>query len=497
VNARRRTPAEIVVRTDGSRRLGSGHVTRCLTLANELKRRGANVRFLCRELSGDGRGYIERAGFTVSGVGGSGTVADDARACLELLAERPVDWLIVDHYEFDEDWERTLRGGARRILAIDDLARRHDCDAVLDQNWHADRTTGRYAGLVPDDCQQLLGPRFALLQPDYAQLRTAMPPRTPQVNNVLVFFGASDATDETSKALEALSAAEFAHWTVDVVIGADHPNAERVVALVKARPRTRLHRSLPSLAPLMKCADLALGAGGTTTWERLCLGVPSLVTTLADNQEAVTTPLASAGYVRWIGSAPGTSSKAYMSALRAPPVAAHLEPLVDGFGTKRVAEHLMPSPIEALKLRPVRAEDAMQLFAWRQDPVVRAMSFDGPVNDWRSHLTWFDRKIADATSRIFIAEVDGLPVGQIRFDREADEAVLSYSLDHLVRGRGFSAWLVSAGLRAIAPTSARVRALVKQENAVSRRVFEKLGWIATAAEGHVVFQSAKDSEHVD
>jgi RimJ/RimL family protein N-acetyltransferase len=309
-------------------------------------------------------------------------------------------------------------------------------------------------------------------------------------NRVLVFFGASDSTDETSKVIEALCAPELAEWAADIVIGSNHPNPERIRRFAAGRTRTSLHENLQSLAPLLSRADLAIGGGGTTTWERLCLGVPSVVATLADNQVTVTEPLARAGYVRWIGSSSETTSASYLEAVRSRPVLGDLVPLVDGYGTTRVAEYLLPSDRERLQLRRAQPQDAEELFIWRNDTDARAMSLDQSEISWPTHFAWFMRKLSDADTLVYVLEVDHLPVGQIRFDFESQEAALSYGLDRLVRGRGWSSSLITAGMAEVArlrPVS--VRAVVKAENEASRKVFTRLGWSESSANDHIVFRS--------
>lgn len=226
----------------------------------------------------------------------------DAEETRRHMVEARPDWLVVDHYALAADWEAALRPACRRVMVIDDLAdRRHDCDVLLDSNWHADRTATRYEGLVPAAARVLLGPRYALLNPDYAKLRRSRPARDGSVRRVLVFLGGSDATDHTSTALEALAQPGLRHLAVDVVVGVNHPDPQRVAAAAAARPGTTLHRAVPSLAGLMATADLMIGGGGVTTWERMCMGLPALVISMAANQTAANQALQDAGFINFLG----------------------------------------------------------------------------------------------------------------------------------------------------------------------------------------------------
>ena len=478
-------PARVAFRVDSSIRLGSGHVIRCLTLADELRKRGAQMLFICREHPGNLIARIEQEGHAVRRLPLPGNVAessilgapaaDDASDTAAALAAFRPHWLVTDHYGTAGQWERSLALGEARLFVIDDFDRDHPAGVVLNQNWRADG-----AGWVADAGQvRLTGPRYALLRADYAALHRVQSKRGGNLRRVLVFFGGSDPTDETSKALAALSLPPFDRLAVDVVIGANHPDPGRMQHLAASRPATTLHRALPSLAQLMAAADLAIGAGGATTWERLCVGVPSVVTTIAENQELGTSRLAAHGIVKYVGRSEQTTVDSYAQALADPPRAPEFAArLVDGLGALRVAELIVPTAQADLRLRRATMQDAEALFEWRNEPTARAMSYSSDPVSWSGHVRWLEARLASPHCLALLAEAQGLPVGQVRFDIEADRAVLSYALDVLVRGRGWSHWLVDSGVQLLRrqwPTLA-VHAHVKVENSASRRVFSRLGW---------------------
>jgi len=473
------SPASVAIRVDSGTQIGSGHVMRCLNVAGELERNGGQATFLCRELPGHLGQLIEREGYPVVPL--RTETCEEARDALRRLR---TDWLIVDHYGIGADWERSQRGSIGRILVIDDLADRlHDCDVLLDQNYFGRDTQLRYAGLVPPRCRLLLGPRYALLQPEYANLRTALVPRTGTSRRVLVFFGGTDPTNETCKALRALAVPELAHLDVDVVLGANHPAPHEVAALAAKRPGTTVYRNLPTLAGLMFRADLAVGAGGVATSERMCMGLPSVVVTIAPNQERPIASLAEEGIVICAGRAASVTeaglAAAIMSALREP---LRDPAMVDGHGAARVSAAIMPPSTSRLRLRRTRIEDARLLFDWRNEAAARAMSFDESLVAWDSHLQWLSDKLADCGTQIFVGEVDGLPVGQARLEFSGAEAVLSYSIDSDFRGLGFGTALVELVVRSARPRPAvGFRAHVKAHNEASKKIFLRLGWRETIA----------------
>jgi UDP-2,4-diacetamido-2,4,6-trideoxy-beta-L-altropyranose hydrolase len=499
------TPPSVAIRVDGGTQMGSGHVMRCLTLAGELVRNGARVTFICRELPGYLGGLIERAGHPVvrlrapaaeHHVSNSNWLQvpwlQDCEETREVLKGLRAQWLVVDHYGIGADWERALRREIGHILVIDDLADRpHDCDALLDQNYFGDHTGRRYGGLVPPHCRLLLGPRYAILQREYANLHSAMVPRVGDPRRVFVFFGGSDTTDETSKALRALEAPQLAHLAVDIVLGANHPASQAVATLVARRPGTTLHGDLPSLAGLMFRADLAVGAGGITTSERLCMGLPSIVITLAPNQEGPISSLAEEGAVIWAGRAALVSVAELVAAIvHAVNTRSAVPRMVDGRGAVRISAAILPPAPAKLYLRRATLNDARLLFDWRNESLVREMSYDDSPIKWDAHLRWFKTKLADREAEIYIGDIEGLPVGQVRLDFHGDEAAVSYSVDSDMRGLGFGKALIEKAVRASHRVPANgFRAQVKAENAASKKVFQRLGWRETIVEAEYVFWS--------
>ena len=339
------------------------------------------------------------------------------------------DWLVVDHYGLDATWElqvtRKLNNGSIcKVLVIDDLAdRHHQAEILLDQNFFGENTDQRYQNLVPAHCRQLLGPHYALLGPEYAQLQPKVSPRT-QLKRILVFFGGVDASNLTSQTLEALSRKELEHLEVDVVLGRQSPHRGAVLELAARRPRTTLHDSLPSLAKLIARADLAIGAGGTTTLERNCLKLPSLVVTIADNQKPLTEALAEAGHLELLGDANTVNTETIYSALLArirdyPQTCQYAGGnLTDGLGGLRLAVALL-GPQTPVRLRRADTYDEELLLRWANESQSRENSFSSDLITPYNHSQWYARGLANPNQLLLIASIeDGIPIGQIRFNKQ-------------------------------------------------------------------------------
>ncbi len=274
----------------------------------------------------------------------------DAKETLECLGgeKQPFDWLIVDHYSLDKHWERELKSTFINIMVIDDLADRcHDCDLLLDQNFFS-CFEKRYNDLVPDHCLKLLGPQYALLRPDFSRVRANLRQRTGAINKILVFFGGSDLTDETTKALEALQFLNRPDIHVDVVVGMSNLRRDSVKALCDSLPQLHYHCQIDNMAELLSEADLSLGAGGSTSWERFAVGTPSMLIAVAHNQEQHSRDLKNKGLVMYMGRSDQIDKelivKQLEKALSNPDLLLSMEKsgleLVDGLGAQKVAETL-------------------------------------------------------------------------------------------------------------------------------------------------------------
>ncbi|MBJ3785054.1 UDP-2,4-diacetamido-2,4,6-trideoxy-beta-L-altropyranose hydrolase [Devosia sediminis] len=296
---------QIVFRADAGIEMGTGHVMRCLTVADRLAQNGHHCHFITRDRPGHMGAQITARGHGVSllptadmKMGWLGVSEEaDAAATLATLGDPPVDWIVTDNYGIGATWERRARQGARRILAIDDLVdRKHDCDLLLDQT--LGRVAADYAGLVPDGATCLVGAGMALLRPRFAQLRETLPRRRPGlVRRLLVSLGGSDATNLTSDVIEAIDRSSWPGGiSAQIVLGGSNPWIDVVSERVAQSPwPMEVIVDTPDMADLMAGADLAIGTAGTTSWERCCLGLPTIVLVAAENQRQIAAALVAAG----------------------------------------------------------------------------------------------------------------------------------------------------------------------------------------------------------
>lgn len=508
----------VAIRVDASAEMGTGHLRRCLSLAAELARFGAEVILVCRPLDKAASSVLSGFDFPVlwlpaPDLAESSSLVDsavepphaawacvswsrDARETVEVLRYKVPDWVVVDHYAFDARWHQQIHKNlCCRLAVIDDLADRAlAADFLLDHNWAPDHKV-KYASRILAVNGTLLrilgGPRYALLDSAYKNA-----PRYsfhPEVRSIGIFMGGTDPLRVSSQVLEVCRADVGFAGRIEVVSTSANPYLADLIDACASYPNTTLTLDEPSLADFFARHDLQIGAGGGATWERCCIGVPSILLTLAKNQRVVTPALAGLGALKQatLGlfqneDAAGIGLSDALADVLVE-VLSHSDlrcrlvqtaaALVDGRGAERVALCLLG---ETLRLRKATASDAPMLYSWRNDPSVRRASLQAAEIAYDEHESWVLQVLADSSRFLLIGQISGHAVGCIRFDCEADNtAVASLYLDPAVQGLGIGARLLVSGERFLAAraTSAfTVIADVVAGNKASQRLFTACGY---------------------
>ena len=497
----------IVIRADASVAIGTGHVMRCLSLADVLCSQGAVVQFICRLHDGHLCELIRDRGFEVHALSKSSddlksqTEADfstwlgatwrgDASETISVidgLGFRP-DWLIIDHYALSANWERSLRDSVDKIMVIDDLAdRAHDCDLLLDQNLYENAET-RYVGIVPEQCQLLIGPRFALLRDEFRAARTGISARTGSVERILIFFGGVDRANLTDVVIRAMDRIIPDDLQVDVIIGEQNCHRKEIESKCAARDFT-CYVQTDRTAELMSGADISIGAGGSTTWERCCLGLPCLAFAVADNQSLLVRHATLSGilYSPDVDTEDADAVAMQLQAFIDNPLlresmSRKSMSVVDGYGADRVRRALGPLSVS---IRAATTSDSEAIFEWRNGTAVREMSLDSAPIDWTAHCAWIESVLADANRLLLIGESEMQSVGVVRFDISGDTANLSIYLVPEQMNRGFGTELLVAAeqwLMSARPELRLLRAEVVAGNNKSHKLFQKAGYCAGTTE---------------
>lgn len=367
---------QIAFRVDASLQIGTGHVMRCLTLADSLRERGASCSFVCRPHQGHllaliaQRGHLALAlpelqdgaetncnGTTHAHWLGTDWIIDaqDTQQALSAhMGNEPVDWLVVDHYALERQWEQELRASTEHIMVIDDLADRlHDCEILLDQTFG--RAADDYVALVPSDCNLLCGSHYALLRPEFNALRPYSLQRRirPMLREFLITMGGVDKDNATGLVLQALCTCPLPlNCQITVVMGVTAPWLDEVRRQAQGMPwPTRVEVGVRDMAQLMADSDLAIGAAGSTCWELCCLGVPNLLVCTAANQRTVIAALTSAYATVKLDRAALSQPNGKLFRAQFEKLIDRLEAysdaaahVTDGCGTFRVSAHLASPP---------------------------------------------------------------------------------------------------------------------------------------------------------
>lgn len=498
----------VAVRVDASATMGTGHLRRCLSLAQALIELGARVDLLTRRLDnvapqvlsgpaapeGLGIHWLPApAGACISDEHGPPHQAwagvqwtQDVEDVLATLRNDAPDWLVVDHYAFDERWHAAVRHGLGcRILVIDDTADRPlDADALLDQNWASDHRA-KYTPCLRRETRWLVGPNYALLSSAYRRA-----PRYgfhSEVHSLGIFLGGTDPGGASARVLNVCRSSGFA-GPIEMVSTSTNPHLDELRTACADTPNTLLTLDEPDLAAFFARHDLQIGAGGGATWERCCIGVPAIALVLAVNQAAVV-PALDKLYVLRAARLDDDAEPAELPALSQALAALLADPggrralgaraalLIDGRGAQRVALSLLG---DAMHLRQATLDDAQLLHEWRNHPAVRTVSNSADLINIAEHRGWMQRVLAANDRWLLVAEVGRLPVGCIRFDQSAEGRVMvSLYLDPELQGLGLGRKLLLAGEGALSRrlgNSFTVDASVMPGNTASQHLFEACGY---------------------
>jgi UDP-2,4-diacetamido-2,4,6-trideoxy-beta-L-altropyranose hydrolase len=474
----------LLFRADADVRMGTGHVMRCLALAQTCRDEGGTVRLAAAHLPSSLRARWIGEGINPETLSAKPGSDDDAEQTIALSRKLGTDWVVLDGYQFPASFQRTIKQAGLRLLTMDDFghAGHYWADLVLNQNLHADEAF--YAQREPYT-RLLLGTRFALLRREFGKWRGCQR-EIPEVGRkVLVTLGGSDPDNIAGKIVRALLQVKIQDLEAVVLAGASNPHLAKLEALVLDRDTgIRVQRTCTDMPGVMAWADMAIAAGGTTSWERALLGLPSLVVILADNQQQMAESAERVGIGWNLGSAQTLSLPAIASAVErlsrdasARAKMAQCGPeLVDGLGARRVLNELHNVD---LWLRPARNEDCRLIWEWANEPSVRAVSFTTDAIPWERHQEWFAARLNDPGCAFFIGLNEaGVPVGQVRCDVEGNIAVISISVDARFRGTGYGTKLIRKGAEMLFERGHidQIHAFIRHGNEASYKAFERAGF---------------------
>lgn len=515
-------------RADASPIIGSGHIMRCLSLANALKATGVDCVFISRHITQNLTQLLKTSGHDTLKIDAPspiksgppqgeyakwlGTTQEaDARDVINVIKSgnyrnSAFDLIICDHYALGEDWEQPVSKALNApVAAIDDLSnRKHASQWLIDTTF--DKTAADYAGLVSPDCTMLIGSQYALLRPEFLRRRAeALRARdkahedNTSVNNILISMGGMDNDNVSCWVLSAIKSSGRKDFTVDVLLGASAPHIQEVRAFAKTLsfPVT-VHIGVSDVTPLLVNADLCIGAAGSSTWERCCLGLPTINIVIADNQKTIAKTLADTGSILDAGIFDDirNNTKDFNNNVLLPclndaglrhSMSLSCRVICDGRGIGRIVRSVSVRTVKHAKrvaLREAGVADIRMVYDWQALPQTRRYANNTDIPSFESHTAWIQNKLTDEQCMFYIIEYDANPAGSVRLDINRAAALSSgppaATISIFISPKFFGNGIASAALDIIANLhrEIEINAQVHEDNVASLKLFARANYVA-------------------
>ena len=480
---------ELLIRANASAEIGTGHVMRCLALAQAWQRHGGRAHFLLGQPLAGLEQKLVGAGCVTAVLANSPTLGGvaDALQTIAYAEQVGAEWVVVDGYHFEATYQETLKQAGLRVLFIDDYGpcNFYSADVVLNQNIYA--TPALYPHRTAET-ELLLGCDYALLRQEFRSWLGWRREIAPVAQNLLVTLGGADSDNQSLKVLQGIGLITTP-LHVTVLVGAANPHQAILrEAAEQLRPlhSIELVQNASDMPKRIASANMGVCAGGSTCWEMAFLGLPTAVLTIAENQQPIATGLHETGIAHslgWFEEVTAADIAAVLNKLisneaQRQEMSQRGQQLVDGHGAERVVAALLRKR-GGLVVRPALPEDAWLLWEWANEAAVRHNAFNPEPIQWEVHLNWLTQKLGQETARLWIIEQNGQPVAQIRYDDRGDgRAEIGYSVAQGARGQGLGSKVLqeTAALACRALGVAAVYGVVFQSNIASIRAFEKAGF---------------------
>ncbi|MBN3905793.1 MAG: UDP-2,4-diacetamido-2,4,6-trideoxy-beta-L-altropyranose hydrolase [Nostoc sp. NMS1] len=486
---------KLFIRVDASTKIGTGHLMRCLALAQAWQDAGNQVIFVMATEAPDLINRLKSEGMEVIHLPIEIGSTEDAEETAKLARQFDANWVVVDGYHLGAKYQEIIKEFELKLLFIDDYghAKQYHADIILNQNIHAGEEL--YINRQPYT-QLFLGTNYTLLRREFWSWRGWQRSLPLIAKKLLVTLGGADPDNVTLKVIEGLQQVEVEGLEVVVVVGGSNPHYEQLrSASQESRFPIQLKRNVTNMPELMAWADIAVTGGGSTCWELAFMGLPSLVVILAENQRAIAEKLQVMGVVVNLGWHENVSTVEIASEVvqlviatgRREKMTRCSQELVDGQGSIRVLSYLKDN---FFQLRSVQQDDCRLLWEWSNAPEVRGVSFSSKSILWEDHVQWFKSKLINPNCIFYIAiNKNDIPIGQIRYDIENSEAIVSMNIDPNFRNQDYGSSLIKLACKKLFSDFDvnRINAYTKPSNQASVRAFSKAGFQSmgiTTLQGH-------------
>ncbi len=473
---------KLLIRADATIQMGTGHLMRCLALAQAVKRQGGVVHFAIFACSVPLQRRLIDEGFKLHHLLGCelGSLLD-AQKTVQFAQKLQCDWVCVDGYQFGTEYQQCLKTSGCRSLFLDDYghALSYYADLILNQNLSAQ--TNFYQDRNADT-SLLLGIKYTLLREEFRRWRGWQRQIPKVANHLLITLGGSDPNNVTTWILDALQNVQGQTFKIMVIVGNSNPYRNALIDQVKhSIHEIDLVFDAIDMSSYLVNADLAISAGGSTTWELAFLGLPSIIVPLANNQNAIAQALHDQGIAISVGAASELNTHQFINTIQQlsnnpeqrQMMSQNGQALIDGEGSDRV---VMAMQGDRCRLRPAKWQDCEQIWQWANEPTTRQASFQSHPIPWEEHVQWFQQKLVDEHSELWLAiDAQDCPIGQVRFDPiSTDVTQISLSVDRHYRKQGLGVDILKMAVQQIFqnPNILTISAWIKPENRASIRTFK-------------------------
>ncbi|MGD1004216.1 MAG: UDP-2,4-diacetamido-2,4,6-trideoxy-beta-L-altropyranose hydrolase [Methanoregulaceae archaeon] len=474
----------LLIRADASPDIGTGHVMRCLALAEAWQDAGGKVFFVISCDSPAMEVRLRNEGIQILHINQKAGTLGDANETARIAHEVRADWIVVDGYQFGAEYQKTIKDAGLFLLYIDDFghADHYYADFVLNQNNYADMSL--YKKYEPNT-RFLLGTKYVLIRKEFLQWAGWKRTIPGMARKILVTMGGSDRENMTGMVIRALKCVDLEGLEAIIVVGGLNCHYTELQEMVKDLPNLSLRKNVENMTELMAWADIAISAGGSTCWELAFMGLPSILCLIAENQKLIVEDLQSKGIVRVFGTHglqnPVISASVIAEILGSfetrSKLSKKIKKLVDRKGAARIISAINSNKI---RLRHVRESDCRIIWKWINDTYVRACSFYPDPIPLDTHRKWFSSILADSNIIYYIAlDSQDNPLGQARFRINGGEAIISVLVDAEHRGLNIGPELIRRATEQFFNEMGiqKVSAYIKCENEVSKKAFTKAGYI--------------------
>ena len=338
----------LIFRADGHARIGLGHVMRCLALAQAWQAVGGESLFILAGEISSVEARLQNEGVKVAYLHAAPGSLQDAAETLKLAEQVGASWIVVDGYHFDSEYQKSIKGGQKRLLFIDDTGQQgyYSADIILNQNLHAQETL--YPG-KESYTKLLLGPAYVLLRREFSPWLEFRRQTELSARRLLVTLGGADPDNVTLEVLKEIERIQIKGLEIVVIAGGSNLYLGSLRSYVASLSHpVRLESNVSDMPQLMAWADLAISAGGATCWELAFMGLPHVILVIADNQVQIAESLNNLGVAFNFGW-PNNLSEGKLTAIitdllsepkRRGEMSDKGRKLVDGLGAQRVLSHL-------------------------------------------------------------------------------------------------------------------------------------------------------------